>query len=465
MLLWRNPVLILLLVLCACSSLPAQPRSVPSISEPTSTAVFNVTPIDRHYYVDGNLGSDSNAGSETQPWRTIQKAADTLVAGDTVLIRGGKYVIGNNDEPIVVRNSGTSSNYITLQSYPGETVIIQGDYPTDGDPVWFGINLEGVSYIKIQGLTVQGFHAAIDCQAPGHHVVIQNNLLLYNSESGFENVGTVSGRYEGCDYVTIQGNTIHDNGYYANGVPATRNYEGGGSGISMGAYSAPYTFDLNYSHFHSIIRGNLIYHNYDGTGGSLQNVNTHTDGNGIIVDMAGNSPPILIENNVIFNNGGRCVEILGSQNIWIVGNTCYENSTDPQMLHPNFLGEIAGYRSALPLKNIYIQSNIAYAKPNIQITYFPDIATSELTMQNNLFFGGIFTSASPKGVNYIIADPLFVNATIDPSTANFHLKPNSPAIDKGTSNLDPASQRIDFDGVSRPQGAGYDIGAYEFPVP
>jgi hypothetical protein len=83
-------------------------------------------------------------------------------------------------------------------------------------------------------------------------------------------------------------------------------------------------------------------------------------------------------------------------------------------------------------------------------------------MQNNLFFGGIFSDqTSPKGSNYIIADPLFINPSIIPSKANFHLLPNSPAINTGTNDLIPSSQLIDFDGVNRPQGAGFDIGAYE----
>lgn len=42
------------------------------------------------YYVAKN-GNDSNPGTESQPWRTIQKAAETLVAGDTVYIKAGTY--------------------------------------------------------------------------------------------------------------------------------------------------------------------------------------------------------------------------------------------------------------------------------------------------------------------------------------------------------------------------------------
>ena len=38
------------------------------------------------YYV-ATSGRDANPGTETQPWRTIQKAADTLIASDTVFVK------------------------------------------------------------------------------------------------------------------------------------------------------------------------------------------------------------------------------------------------------------------------------------------------------------------------------------------------------------------------------------------
>src|SRR5207302_750960 len=51
----------------------------------------------------------------------------------------------------------------------------------------------------------------------------------------------------------------------------------------------------------------------------------------------------------------------------------------------------------------------------------------------------------------------FVNAAAN----DFHLQAGSPAIDAG---ITLAQVPVDADGVSRPQGKAYDIGAYEFPV-
>ncbi|PKO13504.1 MAG: hypothetical protein CVU39_18445, partial [Chloroflexi bacterium HGW-Chloroflexi-10] len=42
-------------------------------------------------YFVAQTGNDSNPGTFSKPWRTIQKAANTLVAGDTVKILPGTY--------------------------------------------------------------------------------------------------------------------------------------------------------------------------------------------------------------------------------------------------------------------------------------------------------------------------------------------------------------------------------------
>ncbi|MCD4697955.1 MAG: T9SS type A sorting domain-containing protein, partial [Bacteroidales bacterium] len=64
-------------------------------------------------------------------------------------------------------------------------------------------------------------------------------------------------------------------------------------------------------------------------------------------------------------------------------------------------------------------------------------------------------SETSQDLNSIAEDPLFVNL----SENDFHLTENSPCIDAGDSINAPD---FDFDGNPRPQGAGYDIGAYEY---
>lgn len=75
---------------------------------------------------------------------------------------------------------------------------------------------------------------------------------------------------------------------------------------------------------------------------------------------------------------------------------------------------------------------------------------SGVTIDRNFFNG----TSSTYGTNAILGDPLFV----DFNNRNYHLKSNSPAINNGTN----VGISIDFDKTLRPQGSGYDIGAYEY---
>jgi hypothetical protein len=66
---------------------------------------------DHNFYVSMQ-GSDAAPGSLTRPWRTIQHAVDSIVAGDTANVRGGVYL-----EAVDIRTSGSSAGGgITLRS-------------------------------------------------------------------------------------------------------------------------------------------------------------------------------------------------------------------------------------------------------------------------------------------------------------------------------------------------------------
>ena len=88
--------------------------------ETRSFGAYKAVPQSATYYVSPT-GSDANPGTANQPWRTIQKAADTLIAGDTVYIKSGTY-----SEQVVPKNSGNADNYITYAVYPGDTATIDG---------------------------------------------------------------------------------------------------------------------------------------------------------------------------------------------------------------------------------------------------------------------------------------------------------------------------------------------------
>ena len=97
------------------------------------------------YYVSTS-GNDSNTAAQAQnistPWKTIQKAATTMVAGDTCLIRAGTY-----RETAVVAASGNATSPITFQAYGSEVVTISG---TDAISGW-ALESTNVYYASMTG--------------------------------------------------------------------------------------------------------------------------------------------------------------------------------------------------------------------------------------------------------------------------------------------------------------------------
>ena len=72
-------------------------------------------------FVDAGRGSDTNAGSERAPWRTLAHATRRLQPGDRLYLRGGTYY-----EKVSLTRSGTSNAPITIASFPGELAVIDG---------------------------------------------------------------------------------------------------------------------------------------------------------------------------------------------------------------------------------------------------------------------------------------------------------------------------------------------------
>jgi hypothetical protein len=86
------------------------------------------------------------------PWRTIQHAADAATAGSTINVRGGTYA-----ERVTINVSGSAHDgYVTFQSYPGETAILDGDRLTpEGRSAL--LLIQNKSYVRIQGFEIRNY--------------------------------------------------------------------------------------------------------------------------------------------------------------------------------------------------------------------------------------------------------------------------------------------------------------------
>ncbi len=126
--------------------------------------------------------------------------------------------------------------------------------------------------------------------------------------------------------------------------------------------------------------------------------------------------------------------------IQITNNIFYESTEKCMYIHFVYVG----------LENLNLDYNCWHKASGDMINY----QGSEYTMMQF----PIYQSETSQDQNSIAEEPLFVNLPEN----DFHLTENSPCVDAGDSINAPD---FDFDGNPRPQGAGFDIGAYEYVNP
>ncbi len=135
--------------------------------------------------------------------------------------------------------------------------------------------------------------------------------------------------------------------------------------------------------------------------------------------------------------------------------------SDVSVLNNTFVGGNADHEGQIIIgatfSNTEIRNNIFYQPNGAGIQGYKFGGT--MTVSNNLTTGAAITSRSMSGLtlsnNLVGKDPAFVSV----STGDFHLSSASPARDVG---LAMAQVPVDFDGCSRPRGAGVDLGAFEY---
>ena len=383
------------------------------------------------------LGSDAGNGSETAPWKTLQKAADSVAAGDTVIVRSGNYA------GFHLTRDGTAASPITFRADAGVLINARNSVTPDG------INLEGADYVTIEGFTVNGMPRAGIRSVINHHATIRNNRTDANGVwgifTGFSadvriegNVTTRSVQEHGiyvsnsADRPTIRGNTSWGN--YGNGIHMNGDVSLGGDGIISGA----------------LVENNVIYDN--GRGG----------GSGINADGVQNS---VFQNNLLYGNHASGMSLYridgggGSSGNLVVNNTIIGAADSRWALNIN-TGSV----------NNTVLNNVLYTHHSVRgsITISPDSLagfTSDYNVVMNRFTtnDGMsvislaqWRSATGQDMHSIIAAPdqLFVNAGAN----DYHLSATSPALDAGTALRAPSR---DLEGTARPSGGGIDIGAYE----
>ncbi len=435
------------------------------------------------FYVSPN-GSGTDGLTEQTAFRKINDLYALTIPGDTVLVMNGTYTEPNFKAPIAyIDKSGRPDAYITYKNYPGHRPKIKSRNIT-------AIRLVGASYVVIEGFDVEGSRNEVsfeeadrllcddldsservniaqgngidivaeysDVNKISHHIIIRNNRV---SNFGSSGIGA-----QRADYLTIENNTVFDTALYSP-------YDT--SGISL--YQQR---DLELipdadagKILKNIIRGNISYGNknlfgfargFDGK--KCDRTAPITDGNGIIIDdflNTQNKVPALdkrpyrgrtlIENNIVYGNGGRGINVYSTNHVDVVNNTLYKNG-----LTGTDFSEV----SSIDTSDVRYLNNIIYALPDRKVNSIGGALSDAKTVRydNNLIFGGSGFDPVSGSNNFVGQDPKFVNADAN----DFAPSEGSPAIDRGLVSLNGLqAPKIDQRGTARPQRGGIDIGAVE----
>jgi parallel beta-helix repeat protein len=410
------------------------------------------------YYVSASGDDKNNGQNKNLPFKTLQHASNLTKPGDIVYVMNGLYQ--NEKDILEITRSGTESNWIMYAAFPGHKPKLK---VKKGD----AISTHGAEYLIIDGFEIEGnnpdvtleyalakknslankitnssgvsIHPDWNTTNYSHHVIVRN-CHIYNFSGG----GISSNR---ADYILIKNNIVHHNGYYCpwatSGISVYKNWNSD-----------------NYGGYKIAIRNNVIYANRNYV--PFFQKQMITDGNGIIIDdtregvrsadgkesLSAYVGRTLIENNVVYLNGGRGIHIFKSDHVDVINNTTYRNSQTERIIGDVGLSET---------NDVRLYNNIMYPQKNDHSVFINNVGPS-VTIDYNLIYN-TSNNLFPLAHNIIGLNPLFVTYKSKTELHDFRLKPDSPAIDRGHKRFAP---KFDRDGTVRPVNKKFDIGAFEF---
>jgi hypothetical protein len=381
----------------------------------------------RVYHVSP-AGLDSNPGSETRPFRTIQRAADSVKPGDTVLVEDGVYTYSGPNKcrdkvAVCISRGGAPDNWVVFRSRNKRAVKIDGgNGKVDSGFVVRG----GASYVRIQDFEMTGFANAngsaggIALFGGGSHFQVIGNHIHNIGRVCTNTSNAQNGIYIEADNVLVEGNLVYDVGRLTPGQhgcqPSNEYWKNHDHGV--------YHEDGN----HVTIRNNIIYNIKQGWA--------------IHVWPKSRAYMNILNNTIAFGNQNKGK--LGAIVLWApsVGGMKVSDST------------IAN--------NIFYGVNTAAIRMGGESREDP-VKFANVRISNNVISNGVllFAEKSIDISGLILADNLEKTDPkfSDPASFDFHLRPDSPAIDAGIALPSVAN---DYDGRARPRGGRMDIGAYEY---
>ncbi len=405
-------------------------------------------PEGHSYYVSPN-GSDTNAGTQAAPWKTVQRAAGAVKPGDTVYLMAGTY-----PGRLQINHSGEEGRPITFRNYRDQAATIDGKDASGGAGVVQVFNqghivLSGLRVINARGRGEAGIYLQ-NC----NHVTVRGCYTFNTGSSGIKLIhctdtvvdgneidwGCQGGAEENItvkidsDRIQVSNNYIHNSRDEGIDIKeGARNVRVFGNLIRDVERQGLYTDAWNRETFNIVFSGNVVRDCGFGlaagseTGGLLHDVSFV---NNIVCNCEG--PGLVVA------SWGRGDEH-PMDGVRFINNTLYKAGTR------------WGGAAALDdgqAKNVIVRNNI-----------FADCG-APTGLARNVPEGwhydhNLFTAKGPgQGTDAVIGDPRFVDA----KACNLRIQEGSAAVDAGSPDDAPA---LDIDGQKRPAGKAVDIGADE----
>jgi hypothetical protein len=376
--------------LLACLSLSlVLPCGLTFLSTPQAEAQLPST-----YYVSPT-GSDSNNGTQSYPFATIQHADSVVAPGDTVVVLDGTYQ-GN----ITLTANGTSGSPIIYKAQNKWQAKLVGTGTGDGSAV---IRVSG-AHTVIQDFDVTGSNA--------------NGIILAYT-------GTTA------SYNQAIGNYVHDII-----TPCDSN---GGTAIETGGGD-------NYSGItHNDMIGNLVV--------NITHATTCT-GQPAAAGLYAQIPYSVIANNIVINAGYGIQSWHAASHVTVFGNTLVNDLRPITIGSGDAPGGITNDYSIVQGNIIYNSGGTAIA----ETTGGTSTTGPHNQYIDNLIYGGDTNISLNNGlqpIGTVHADPMFVNNT-GTAAGNYEVQSGSPAVGAG---LALAGIMTDYDGTPRPQSGATVIGA------
>jgi hypothetical protein len=300
------------------------------------------------YYVSPN-GSDANPGTLLRPWRTIGKAARTVIPGDTVYVRAGIY-----NEAVSLDVSGTEQKPISFLAYPGETPIVEGNnqLPT----TWTGLFHVKGDWIRISGFEVRN-SAYVGVQLHGQHDRADHIFSHHNQRNGI---------YVQGDYGTVENSNL-----WRNAMVNENNKAGNGSSALTTARDAKDGITD-----YAVLRNNIVWENW-----------------GIGIDSY-ESNGTLIEGNILHDNLIGNIYISDATHVVCISNFLYMTPGNITYgLSSNFGILLGDELYTPPSAYITIINNIAYGN-NHNLKWYSGVQGGG--MNNVLIANNTFVNAMPN---------------------------------------------------------------------